>query len=88
MGAPAPPPPPAERVPLTGPRASTVTAVATVEHPKFSPVQVTRLAGNPGRTPEHAVALLEAGYTPDRVADRTGYDLRWVLAQQRRLTRC
>jgi len=40
-----------------------------------------------GWTPEQAVALLEQGYPAERVADRTGYDLRWVTAQQRRLTR-
>ncbi len=51
----------------------------------FGSVQVTRLAGNLDWTSERTVALLEAGYPADRVADRTGYDLRWVAAQQRRL---
>ena len=59
--------------------------MATRQHHKFSPVQVTRLTGSSDWTPEQAVALLEQSYPADRVADRTGDDLRWLTAQQRRL---
>lgn len=58
----------------------------TQQTPRFSPVQVTRLAPQGEWTPEQAVALLEQGYTVDQVTTRTGYDRRWVTAQQRRLT--
>jgi len=54
---------------------------------RFGPAQVTRLAGNIDWTPEQAVDLLEQGYLAEQVAARTGYDLRWLTAQQRRLTR-
>jgi len=72
------------------PRAATESyrdRMASVRAPRFGPVQVTRLAGNLDWTPEQAVALLEQGYPAERVATRTGYDLRWLTAQQRRLTR-
>ena len=64
-----------------------MTNVAIRQHQKFSPVEVTQTASPRGDwTPEQAVALLEQGYPADRVAARTGYDLRWLSAQQRRLT--
>ncbi len=60
--------------------------MATRQHQRFSPVEVIQTAAPRGDwTPEQAVALLEQGYPVDRVADRTGYDLRWLTAQQQRL---
>lgn len=60
--------------------------VAIRQHRKFSPVQVAYAAAPHGDwTPEQAVDLLEQGYPAGQVAARTGYDVRWLTAQQRRL---
>ncbi len=61
--------------------------MASARAQPFGPVQVTRLVGNLDWTSEQAVALLEQGYPAGWVATPTGYDLRWLTAQQRRLTR-
>lgn len=55
--------------------------------PRFSPVHLTHVTGSSDWTPEQAVDLLDQGYPAEQVATRTGYDLRWLTAQQRRLAR-
>ena len=54
--------------------------------PAFSTVQV-RQAGAPKSdwTSEQCIDLLTQGYTAERVAERTGFDVRWLRAQQRRI---
>ncbi|NHC44973.1 hypothetical protein [Motilibacter aurantiacus] len=52
--------------------------------PAFGEVSVRR-AGAPKAewSPEQAIALLQQGYSVPHVATRTGYDERWLAAQQR-----
>ncbi len=65
---------------------STVDAVATrVKRELFSEVQVRSAVVPQGDwSPEQAVELLGQGYSVDRVAVLTGYDRRWLTAQDRR----
>lgn len=35
-----------------------------------------------GWEPQQALALLEQGYSPEQVATRTGFDVRWLRANQ------
>lgn len=51
--------------------------------PKFSPVVVTRVTGVGDWSSEQAVDLLGQGYSVEKVAELTGFDRRWVAAQQR-----
>ncbi len=51
--------------------------------PAFDEVVVTRMTRSPlGWEPEQALALLEQGYSPEQVATRTGFDVRWLRANQ------
>lgn len=54
--------------------------------PRFSPLRLTHVTGSGDWTPAQAVDLLDQGYPAEQVATRTGYDLRWLTAQQRRHT--
>lgn len=54
--------------------------------PAFGTLQ-SRQAGDPKAdwTAEQCLDLLVQGYTAERVAERTGFDVRWLRAQQRRI---
>ncbi len=54
--------------------------------PAFSSVQ-SRQAGTPkpGWTADQCLDLLAQGYTAERVAERTGFDVRWLRVQQRQI---
>lgn len=65
------------------------SVVATrAKRERFGEVQVRSAVVPRGDwSPEQAVGLLGQGYSVDRVVALTGYDRRWVAAQDRRAAR-
>lgn len=63
-----------------------MTAASRRTPPKFGLLTITLAAEPRGDwTREQAIDLISPGYSLNRVVELTGYDRRWLTAQQRHL---